>query len=258
MVRGLQKFITHFQGYESSYVLIGGTACSHCIEKENLAFRSTKDLDIMLIVEMLDDAFVKAFWDFIRQGGYKNRQKSSGKPLLYRFFSPADETFPYMLELFSKKSENVQLDQGQLLTPLTNEEARFSLSAIIMDEDFYNLIVSNKVLEDGISIIPAKILIPLKAYAFLDLQDRHKRSEPIDSKDIKKHRNDIIRLSFILRDTDSIVLHQKAYSALARFIDDILQEPPDIKAIAKEMGIPRAPSLQDIVDILKSVFTRAV
>ena len=34
-----------------------------------------KDLDIVLILEALDVEFVNAFWGFIKEGHYKNRQK---------------------------------------------------------------------------------------------------------------------------------------------------------------------------------------
>lgn len=69
--------------------------------KAGLEFRATKDLDIVLCLEALDAEFAKVFWDFIKLGRYKNTQKSTGKKLFYRFYDPEDDTFPYMLELFS-------------------------------------------------------------------------------------------------------------------------------------------------------------
>ena len=45
MVIGIDKFSEYFQGYEGSYVLIGGAA-SNLIEESNLLVpRATKDLD---------------------------------------------------------------------------------------------------------------------------------------------------------------------------------------------------------------------
>jgi hypothetical protein len=35
-----------------------------------LVFRATKDLDIVLYVEVSDATFVPAFWQFLRVGGY--------------------------------------------------------------------------------------------------------------------------------------------------------------------------------------------
>lgn len=37
-------------GFEDQYVIIGGTACDLIMENEELPFRATKDIDIVLIV----------------------------------------------------------------------------------------------------------------------------------------------------------------------------------------------------------------
>ena len=74
--------------FRDKYILIGGTACDLAMESMGLNFRATKDLDIVLILEDLDVEFVNAFWSFIKEGQYKNRQKSTGKKLFYRFYDP--------------------------------------------------------------------------------------------------------------------------------------------------------------------------
>lgn len=71
MVRGLDRFKEYFAGFEGNYVLIGGAA-SYLVEEENrLLPRATKDLDIILVVEALTSSFVKRFWQFIRDAGYR-------------------------------------------------------------------------------------------------------------------------------------------------------------------------------------------
>jgi len=75
MVRGLDLFRDYFKDYTDKYILIGGTACDLAMENMGLNFRATKDLDIVLILEALDVEFVNAFWGFIKEGQYKNRQK---------------------------------------------------------------------------------------------------------------------------------------------------------------------------------------
>ncbi len=102
MVKGIDQFKAHFAGFADQYVLIGGAACYLAMQEAGLEFRVTKDLDIVLCVEVLDAEFVGAFWEFVKKGRYKNRQKSTGKKLFYRFYEPEDETFPWMLELFSR------------------------------------------------------------------------------------------------------------------------------------------------------------
>ena len=44
---------------------------------------------------------------------------------------------------------------------------------------------------DGISVLRPEWIIPFKAKAWIDLQ----RKESVDSRNIKKHRNDIIRIA---------------------------------------------------------------
>ena len=78
MVKGMDQFKAHFADFADRYVLIGGAACFLAMKEAGLEFRVTKDLDIVLCLEALDPEFVGAFWDFVKKGGYKNQQKSSG------------------------------------------------------------------------------------------------------------------------------------------------------------------------------------
>ena len=57
MVNGFTKFKEKFQGFENQYVIIGGTACDLIMENEELPFRATKDVDIVLIVESITAEF---------------------------------------------------------------------------------------------------------------------------------------------------------------------------------------------------------
>lgn len=101
-MRGIDKFKERFAGHEGEYVLIGGGACDLLFGEAGQDFRATKDLDLVLLVEALTPEFGQIFWDFVREGGYENRQKSSGKPQFYRFSKPEDPAFPAMLELFAR------------------------------------------------------------------------------------------------------------------------------------------------------------
>ena len=63
MVSGFTKFKERFQGFENQYVIIGGTACDLIMENEELPFRATKDVDIVLIVESITAEFGRQFWE---------------------------------------------------------------------------------------------------------------------------------------------------------------------------------------------------
>ena len=71
MVHGLEKFKEYFKDYTNQYVFIGGTACDILMDELGASFRATKDLDIVLIIEVLDDSFGEIFWEFIEDGGYQ-------------------------------------------------------------------------------------------------------------------------------------------------------------------------------------------
>ncbi len=53
MVRGLDLFRQFFAAHANQYVLIGGTAATLAMEEAGLAFRATKDLDVVLHIEAL-------------------------------------------------------------------------------------------------------------------------------------------------------------------------------------------------------------
>jgi len=165
MIKGLEHFKKHFFSLADHYVLIGGSACTVIMEDVGLEFRATKDLDIVLYVEALTHEFATAFWQFIRNGRYTNRQHSTGKQMFYRFSSPKTADFPVMLELFSRVPDSITLCGESHLTPIPINDTISSLSAILLDDDYYQFIHSGKLQIDGLSVLGAAHLIPLKARA---------------------------------------------------------------------------------------------
>lgn len=231
MVKGLNVFRNHFRDYSNRYILIGGTACDLAMEEAGLTFRATKDLDIVLCIEALDREFVEAFWNFIRIGEYQIQEKASGKKQYYRFTKPVNETFPYMLESFSRKPDALFLADESHLTPIPVEEEISSLSAILLDDDYYSFIIQGKRDRDGLSIIGADRLIPLKARAWLDLRRRKEQGEMIDSNNIKKHKNDVFRLYQIIEPDNLIPLPANIASDLQKFFGLISTETIDLKSM---------------------------
>ena len=53
MIRGFESFKEWFKGYEDGYVIIGGAACDLIMSEEEMSFRATKDIDMVLIIEAL-------------------------------------------------------------------------------------------------------------------------------------------------------------------------------------------------------------
>ncbi len=193
MVGGIEKFKEYFQEYTNQYVLIGGTACDISFNQHGGDFRATRDLDVVLIVEELTLAFGERFWQFIHDGGYQNRAKSSGQPQFYRFDKPRDAEFPSMIELFART--DFLLDGAIEITPLHIDDNVYSLSAILLNEAYYQALLSGREIVEGLSILKPSWLIPFKVKAWLDLNQRAASGIHVDSRDLKKHRNDIIRLA---------------------------------------------------------------
>lgn len=189
MVKGIDVFQEYFKEYTDQYVLIGGAACSVSFEEQDINFgRTTKDLDIVLIVEAQTREFGEKFWEFIRDGKYRIRAKSNGEPQFYRFDKPEDERFPKMIELFSRTNYLLQEENG--LTLIHIDDSVSSLSAILLNDAYYKALLEGREIVMGISVLKPEWIIPFKAKAWLDL----KKKQNVDSSDIKKHRNDIIRI----------------------------------------------------------------
>jgi len=219
MVRGLAIFQERFAPYVDQYVLIGGTAATLTMEAAGLAFRATKDLDIVLHVEALTPAFGEAFWQFVEDGGYEIRQASdTGKPIFYRFQKPADARYPAMVELFAKPPDGLQPAEGSQLTPIPLDEAVSSLSAILLNEVYYAFIMAGRREVDGLPWVGEDRLIPLKAIAWLELTARKEQGAKVDAKDVRKHLNDVLRLSRLLAPATRIPVDKKIGDDITRFL----------------------------------------
>lgn len=139
MVYGLEKFKNYFKGYEDQYVLIGGTACDIVFKNRDATFRNTRDLDMVLIVEALTPDFGKRFCKFIKGGKYRNKVTNRGVPQFYRFDKPEVDNYPRMIELFCR--ENFELKEIKGITPIHIDDSISSLSAILLNEDYYRILL---------------------------------------------------------------------------------------------------------------------
>ncbi|MDD2466830.1 MAG: hypothetical protein PHI97_22780 [Desulfobulbus sp.] len=231
MVRGLERFRDHFQPFTGQYVLIGGAACYLAMEDAGLDFRATKDLDIVLCVEALDRSFVEAFWTFIRAGEYQIQEKASGEKQFYRFKNPRHDDFPLMLELFSRVADILNTGDASHLVPISVEEEVASLSAILLDEEYYSWIQQGRILLGGISIVDPKHIIPLKTKAWLDLSARKASGDTISSRDIKKHRNDVFRLFAVITPEPLSNVPSSIKDDLKDFIAAMQSEEIDLPAM---------------------------
>ncbi len=158
MINGFMKFKEKFKGFENQYVIIGGTACDLIMENEELPFRATKDIDIVLIVESITAEFGRAFWEYVKEAGY---------------------------------------------------------------------------------------LIPFKAKAWLDLKERKLNGEQVDSKNIKKHKNDVFRLAQLITVNTRQLLGAEVAEDMRKFLSQMDDEKVDLKSL----GI-KGTDKQKMIDLL--------
>ncbi len=234
-IRGLEIFERHFADHEGSFLLIGGAACADWFATQGLSFRATEDLDIVLILDALSRPFVTRLHEFIRSGGYRLRHRSDGGlPILYRFSEPDDKAYPIMLEIFGRKESALMLEEGQQIVPVRIDGAD-SLSAILLDDDYYEFLLSHHHSTRGIWMANAAALIPLKSRAWLDLSARRTKGEGVDIRNIKKHRNDVFALAATLPTEPTESLPASIASDVNAFLANFPVESSEWEAILKAL-----------------------
>ena len=245
MVTGLDVFQRHFSPYPGAFTLIGGAACDVWFERNGLSFRSTRDLDLVLMIEVLDRSLVSAIRAFVTEGGYTVQERSDGTPVLYRFAKPARPDFPAKLEFCSRDPGNLALATDQAYIPIPTGPGAHSLSAILLDADYYELLKAHHVDVDGLRVANATSLIPLKAHAWLNLTRLKADGEAVDARDIDKHRNDVFRLAATLPAQPGPELPARITTDLSTFLRKFPANSPEwpgIQAALKAtVGVRPAP-----------------
>lgn len=219
-INGLDKFRDFFEAYSNNYVLIGGTACAIIFDEIGESFRATRDLDIVLIIENINDEFGRKLWDFIQSAKYQI-ETGNEKKCFYRFTKPQNSEFPKMIELFSR-NQNLKIPEDAHLIPIHVSDEVSSLSAILLNDDYYNFMVRGKRIVNGISILDEKYLIPFKVKAWCELIERKNNGEVGQTKHIKKHYKDIANLAMLLPANTKVELSGLIKKDMETFIEDIL------------------------------------
>ena len=248
-ILGMTRFREHFKSFSDNYVLIGGSACSILMNESSLSYRTTKDFDLVLCVEALSHEFVNHFWDFIKEGEYSTVHKSSGEKCFYRFTEPKNNSYPYMLEILSDKVDiHGERAPGSIIPMKVNEEI-VSLSAILLNKEYYAFIMGLKRVVEDIMIADHYVIIPLKARAFLELSERKARGERIQSDDIKKHRNDIYRLTQLL----PLRVLEDVPEIVSKDIRAFVEQAYDDDLLLRQIGVDIL-TMTDIKDTLMLVY----
>ena len=205
--------------------------------------RATDDIDMILVVEKMTPEFGQRFWEFIDEGKYENlqRKREDKEPVteLFRFLEPKNG-FPVQIELLSKYPDVLGVPTGFHLTPIPVGEEIPSLSAILLDEEYYRHTIDSNIIEEGICIANPLSLLCLKVKAFLNLTEEKKINPNVRSADIKKHRDDVfkllamridpftpVELSATMKDEVSVFINTMEESLPNQSLRDSLQRTDD-------------------------------
>jgi hypothetical protein len=101
----------------------------------------------------------------------------------------------------------------------------------LLDESYYEFLHAGKRTVDGLSVIAPERIIPLKARAWLDLTKRKQQGDTVDTKDIRKHRNDIFRLYRIVSPDLRVDIPERVASDMSRFLIAMKDEAIDLKQL---------------------------
>ncbi len=164
-------------------------------------------------------------------GGYTSRQRKRGdkEPVteLFRFVNP-QEGFPVQIELLSRYPEILGKPTGFRLTPIPTGEDTPSLSAILLDEEYYHHTIDSSIIEEGIRIANPLSLLCLKVKAFLNLTEEKKTNPKVHKGDIRKHRDDVFKLLAMRIDPlTPIELSDTMKAELSVFIDVMEKSLPN-------------------------------
>ena len=128
-----------------------------------------------------------------------------------------------MIELLSRHPDILGEPRGLTIEPLPVDEDTSSLSAIIMDDDFYHFTIDHSRVTNGLRHADSAALIALKSCAYLNLLQDKANGKHVNSKDIKKHRADVLKNVVIMEDSQ-ISAPESIVNCIREFVVSIRNE----------------------------------
>lgn len=248
MIQGLAKFQSHFQDFSEDYVIIGGLATALLMDNYGFLARATKDIDLVVIAKD-NEVFLKQLLVFIKEAGYRTKQRThhDTRHNLFRFLDSDDKEYPEQIELFAVHDHDSVLLQDQFIIPIETPEYYRYLSAILLDLDYYTLLIQHTTVLDGLHIATPEALIPLKMHAHLNLlQSPHHYDG--------KHLKDVIKLAALLSDDSKVELFGRVKEDFQVFMKILHQEDSQrIHQLLTSMNVMNLIK-EDILDVLRRAY----
>lgn len=153
-----------------------------------------------------------------------------------------------MIELFSKDPGYQLHESDMIITPLHISDEVSSLSAIMLNDEYYEFMLSGRKVVNEVGILGAEYLIPFKMRAWIDLTKRKNEGEHVNSDDIKKHKNDVFRLMNIINPDETVSAPEVVKADIREFVSKMPQERINLKNLELDM------ELEDALQVLKDVY----
>jgi hypothetical protein len=248
VVRGIATFVEYFKAYREDYIVIGGLATAMVMHDLGFTSRATKDIDLV-VVSKKNEGFIKALLKFIGEGQYRTKERTANgnRHNLFRFFDSQNSDYPEQIELFAIHDEDSAIVKDTTIIPIETPEFYPYLSAILLNSDYFNLLIRHTDIIDGLHVATPTALIPLKIHAYLNL------IEPRRS-DAEKHLKDVVKLAAALSDGETVELQGEPKNDFEAFMSVLnALDEHRVEQVLESAGI-QAVFKEDIIKILNSVY----
>lgn len=256
IVDGIGIFEKTFSKYKDSFVIIGGAACRATLSEGRYTPRKTKDIDMVLVLENLDKDFIDAFWSFIKAGNYKCATRKDNdvrkKYVLYSFYDSLPE-YPAQIELLSRPVDGLGNPEEHNIEAIMMDDASY-LSAIILEQDYYNYLISHTEEKNGLRYASVDSLICLKALAYLNLREDKKNGIHVNDDDFKKHRRDVVMAAASLTVGEEFIVSQNIKDAITGFIEAMNTDDGVRKSLCDSLKLQNELLLDEYLNMLDESF----
>lgn len=244
----MATFAEYFKAYQKDYIVIGGLATAMVMNDLGFLSRATKDIDLV-VVSKNNEAFIKALLQFIHHGQYKTKERTDNpdRHNLFRFFDSPDLDYPEQIELFAIHDEDSAIIRDATIIPVDTPKFYPYLSAILLNQDYFELLIHHTNVIDGLHVATPSALIPLKMHAYNNLVSSRKG-------DAKKHLNDVIKLAAALSGEEKVILRGEPETDFDAFIPSLeALDQHHVEQVLKAAEIGSL-SKNDIIDVLHQVY----
>ncbi len=138
------------------------------------------------------------------------------------------------------------------ITDIPTDEDVSSLSAILLNEEYYDFTKNNSEIKEGIRLANEISLLCLKARAYISNKELKAKGANIQTDNIYKHRRDVLRLLTVLNPDTKIPIPDQIKTDLETFLGQLENEIEDVTGILKAMKVQTTPD--EITKVLRKIF----